>query len=212
MFTKEAYAVTRLITRVQEGGNATKHHIPRNTPVRVFFDITTSSLESGDRFKEVRDLIDEALPVIFKDPAAETDVPVDVNLLAIEIRSTFTFAIIDAHHDAYDFLTAHERQNNQLPVYRVSLRKRGLPLFRRYPPLDGPINVIVSELHRLNGYEVQPPYIRDYILGPAIYTNPRSLEMAAPKAEVSKEAEEEEVEGKVAEEKEAAEEVSNETA
>ncbi|OBT78782.1 hypothetical protein VF21_02504 [Pseudogymnoascus sp. 05NY08] len=69
------------------------------------------------------------------------------------------------------------------------------------------INGIVSELHRLNGYEVQPPYIRDHVHGPISYRSPRGLKIAVPKEAAGNEAEEEEVQIKVAEVKEAEEKV-----
>ncbi|OBT67160.1 hypothetical protein VE03_02683 [Pseudogymnoascus sp. 23342-1-I1] len=188
------------------------NHLPRDAPIRVLADISTSSLETSDKFREVRDLLDEVIPVIFKDPTAETDAPVEVNLLAIEIRGRHTFAIFDANYDDYDFLTAHEVNNNQLPVYSVRLKKRGMTRFGRAPKLDEMINGIVSELHRLNGYDVQPPYTRDHMLGPIMYRFPRGLKMAVPTEVPNKEAEDEEIEGKVADEKEAGETVSDEAA
>lgn len=213
---RAAYAMTKLNTNMQEEDNE-EEHLPRDTAIRVLFDISTGSLESVDKFEEVRDLINKTLPVIFKDPAADTFVPPDLNLLAIEIRGRHTFAILDAHHDAYDFLTAHEKDNNQLPVYNVRLKKHCSPIFGRAPKLDEMINGIVSKLHRLNGYEVQPPYIRDCTLGPAMYFDPRGLKMSVPKEPEDNDAEEEEVKGKVAAEvneaggKELAEAASEET-
>lgn len=44
---------------MQEEDNATKH-LPRDTPIRVLADISTSSLESSDKFKEVRNLLYKA--------------------------------------------------------------------------------------------------------------------------------------------------------
>lgn len=205
MLIKPAFRVTKLITSVKEEDDSAKH-LPRDMPIRVLADISTSSLESYDKFAEVRRLLDEVIPVIFRDPTTDTDVPVDVNLLAIEIRGRNTFAIFDAHHEAYDFLTAHEPKNNQLPVYRVRINRYSMPWIGRAPNFDQMINEIVSELHRLNGYEVQPPYCRDQVLGPTKYSNPRGIKISLPK-----EAEEEKPEGKLAEEKEAEEKVSDET-
>ncbi|KFX87058.1 hypothetical protein V490_08586 [Pseudogymnoascus sp. VKM F-3557] len=178
-------------------------HLPRDIPIRVLADISTSSLESIDKFQEVRNLLDEVIPIIFQDPTADTSAPVDVNLLAIEIRGKHTFAIFDAHHEAYDFLTAHEPENNQLSVYRVRIKKRSMPWIGRAPNFDQMINGIVSELHRLNGYEVQPPYCRYHMLGPITYSNPRGMKMASVKeAEEEEDSEQKLAEEKLAEEKE----------
>lgn len=184
--------MTKLIANMQEEDNEIKH-LPRDTTIRVLFDISTSSLESVDKFEEVRDLINKTPPVIFKDPAADSYVPPGLNLLAIEIRGRHTFAILDAHYDDYDFLTAHEKENNQLPVYNVRLKKHHMPIFGRALKLDEMINRIVSKLHRLNGYEVQPPYIRGCTLGPAMYCNPRGFKMTVPNGPEDNEAEEKEV-------------------
>lgn len=74
----------------------------------------------------------------------------------------------------------HEKQNNKLPVYLVNLKQRDRPFMRRAPKFDIMINRMVREMHRLNGYEVRPPYCVDHGAGVMCYSNPRGMKWAAP--------------------------------
>ena len=96
--------------------------LPRDTPIRILFDIPTKSLENSDKFASAHKCVDEILPVIFTTDEADSLVPLDTRLLAIELRGKHTFAVLDSSHSAYDFLTAHEKQHNKLPVYLVNLK------------------------------------------------------------------------------------------
>lgn len=63
----------------------------------------------------------------------------------------------------------------------VNLKQRDRPVIWRAPKYDITINGMVSELHRLNGFEVRPPYCRDHAEGVICYVNTRDLQIAREK-------------------------------
>lgn len=97
-----------------------------------------------------------------------------------DIVNTF---VVDLYHETYDYSTAHIKCDIPVIIVHCSSRKSYLSLASRSRRDE--VNSWVSNLHDLNGWAIEPPFVDDHSLGNIPrYANPRSLLFATSASDV----------------------------
>ncbi|RDL31539.1 uncharacterized protein BP5553_09748 [Venustampulla echinocandica] len=144
-------------------------------PFRVFLDPLAQDF-AADYLRSAQQFVHGQIRDIFQSESPGPN-SLLLQLLAVEIWGRRIFIVLDVNHDTYDWDTAHNTLENNLPVFRFKLhkdKKRGN--ITRDKALDRRVNNRIAELHRLNGLDVRPPYLADHSPGadPIQYRAPRN--------------------------------------
>ncbi|KAL9067658.1 MAG: hypothetical protein Q9161_006740 [Pseudevernia consocians] len=97
----------------------------------------------------------------------------DAKTLVIAKWPSVTTMVFDLFNNGYDFQKAHNA--DVMDVIAIDLGPKQNPKITKMSDLKKmEVNASVAEFHRLNGFEVQPPFLEDHRDGkvPA-YPNPR---------------------------------------
>ena len=111
---------------------------------------------------------------IIKDIALQHLQEKDAKTLVIAKWPNVTTMVFDLFNDGYDFQKAHTADD--MDVIAIDLGPKQNPkITKMSEPKRKEVNASVAEFHRLNGFEVQPPFLEDHRDGkvPA-YHNPRN--------------------------------------
>ncbi len=97
----------------------------------------------------------------------------DAKTLAIAKWPSVTTMVFDLFHDGYDFKKAHKA--DVMDVIAIDLGPKQNPRITKVSDLEKiEVNASVAEFHRLNGFEVRPPFLEDHRDGKVpTYFNPR---------------------------------------
>ncbi len=97
----------------------------------------------------------------------------DAKTLVIAKWPSVTTMVFDLFNDGYDFQKAHKA--DVMDVIAIDLGSKQNPRITKLSNLEKiEVNASVAEFHRLNGFEVQPPFLEDHRDGKVpTYFNPR---------------------------------------
>ena len=97
----------------------------------------------------------------------------DAKTLVIAKWPSVTTMVFDLFNNEYDFQKAHN--TDVMDVIAIDLGPKQNPkIVKMSDPKKKEVNASVAEFHRLNGFEVQPPFLEDHRDGKVpVYPNPR---------------------------------------
>lgn len=137
-----------------------------NLAKRLVIKVNTRTLNAQNYLGSAKEIISEILPNWDSDPR--------VLFLCVDVWSERSFLVIDINHHNYDFGKAHQDETI-FPVYVLQRRgKRREWAMTRWPPEDKSLSDELAELHRVNGYDVTPPFLEDHT-SRIVHNNPRDL-------------------------------------
>ncbi|KAI9035089.1 uncharacterized protein KD926_004635 [Aspergillus affinis] len=96
-----------------------------------------------------------------------------MTLLAKRRWQTHIFLVLDISNPAYDPVTGHLPEHNNLPVAFVRLGQETVHAYAANRPAQNKVNQDVARAHNDNGIGNFPPFVTDYTSGSPLYTNPR---------------------------------------
>jgi hypothetical protein len=135
-------------------------------PIRIFLDLLTRIFDCTDYHRSVEEFVQNRVGDILQSATSGSQNQLLIQPVTIENWGKRTWIVVDVNHNTYNWYITHNFKNNKLAVYQLYLDKdRKFMTIRRNKTLYLRINQRVAELHRLNGFEVRPPYYTDYSEG-----------------------------------------------